>query len=956
MAVIATRRLRALAFLLVIIPTILYLLIFRGESDPVNTSITAPHNIYMSKKLNEKLKSDSKALKVMTIIGTRPETIKMFPIIKELESRNDVISIVLASGQHQQMVAPLLETFSIKEDINLNVMVANQKLTDLSARLITGISQAITETKPDWVLVQGDTTTAFVASLIAFYHKIPVGHVEAGLRTYNRYNPFPEEINRRAIGSLGSIHFAPTPDSSQHLIMEGIPFSQVHITGNTVIDALLWMSKQPPTPKAQSLEAKIYEKHDKSTKPKIVLVTAHRRENWGEPLENICSAIKKLATAHEEVVFVFPMHLNPKVQSVAKRHLSGISNVILWDPLDYDVFAYLMKSVYLVMTDSGGIQEEATAFSVPILVLRETTERPEGVNAGMAKLIGTKEENVLYEGNKMLTDKDYYNKYVKHSSPYGDGKAAKKIVDMVTSKDVLEHAGSGNMITEVQKIASEIPVPPPYPVNPKKRTLNELLEMKSNFPENGDGKGDDGIIAIISTYKRPKTILRIVEACLNQSVPPKEVWITAFSSPFEREYRQIIDDYNSKNLTNIPIHLITGGPQFTYFARFQVALLASTKYVALLDDDVIPEGIHAFRNMLHTFNLQSNEYYGMYGCKGHVINTEQSALEQSEYYYNYFTHEPNVIEMADVVGGLWFMKREWVKYMFIEDPITLATAEDFQITAMLLKYANIPTFIFPIDKQDKTSFLHSADFEEISDAEKTTGNGEKIYNGKGYDPHHLRNVVSWYLLNRGMTRPLAHMMYDRHDNVLMFVKDSLQAESLSKSYAALKERKESSKQDGKIIRPWVALAGLNTHTDEDNEKELAAIQKIFHTSIDWASNFLGYWTLELGRLDYGMDKGKDLMARTMQSFHHAIANTQPIAVVLTTDGIDESTVGAGLTAADYGTPIIVLDTKGNMEHSRHEAKWRKVLYGVADIVLDDETELMVYLDSIRNAIHRKTIG
>ncbi|KAJ3252186.1 hypothetical protein HK103_001797 [Boothiomyces macroporosus] len=895
-------------------------------------------------------------MKVMTIIGTRPETIKMFPIIKELEKRHNVVSIVLASGQHQQMVAPLLETFSIKEDINLNVMVANQKLTDLSARLIIGISQAIAETKPDWVLVQGDTTTAFVASLIAFYHKIPVGHVEAGLRTYNRYNPFPEEINRRVIGSLGSIHFAPTPESSQHLIMEGIPFPQVHITGNTVIDALLWMSNQPPTKKAQRLEAKIYENHSKSSKPKIVLVTAHRRENWGEPLENICGAIKKLASTHSEVVFVFPMHLNPKVQSVAKGHLSGMANVILWDPLDYDVFAYLMKSVYLVMTDSGGIQEEATAFSVPILVLRETTERPEGVNAGMAKLIGTKEENVVYEGNRMLTDKEYYNKYVKVNSPYGDGKAAMKIVDMVTSKEVLEHAESGSMITEVQKHASEIPMPPSPPLNPKKRTLKELMEMKSNFPENGDGKGDNGIIAIISTYKRPKTIIRIVEACLNQSVPPKEVWITVFSSPYEGEYRKIIDEYKSKNLTDVPIHLITGGPQFTYFARFQVALLAPTKYVALLDDDVIPEGIHAFRNMLHTFNLQSNEYYGMYGCKGHVINTEQLEKEQSEYYYNYFTHEPNTIEMADVVGGLWFMKREWVKYMFIEDPITIATAEDFQITAMLLKYANIPTFIFPVDKEDKTSYLHSADFEDISEGEKTTGNGGKMYNGKEWDPHHLRNTVAWFLLNRGMTRPWAHQMYDRHDNVLMFVKDTVQANALAKSYDQLRAKKETAKHEGKIIRPWVAFAGLKTHTDEQNIEHLNEIQKIFNTNIDWNSNFLGYWTLELGRLDFGMDKGKDLMARTMQAFHHSIVNTQPIAVVLTTEGIDESTVGAGLTAADYGSPVIVLDTKSNTEYSRHESKWRKVLYGVADVVLDDETELMVYLDSIRSAMHRKTIG
>ncbi|KAJ3317621.1 hypothetical protein HDV06_001353 [Boothiomyces sp. JEL0866] len=897
------------------------------------------------------LQNSNHSLRVLSIIGTRPETIKMFPVINELQQRSDVLSIVLATGQHQEMVAPLLKTFGIKVDINLNVMVANQKLPDLSAKLMSGISDAIAKTKPDWILVQGDTTSAFIASVAAFYHKIPVGHVEAGLRTYQRYNPFPEELNRRVIGSLASVHFAPTTESYKHLIREGLPNSLVQVTGNTVIDALKWMSDQPPTENALALEQKIHENCSDCDKMKIVLVTAHRRENWGKPLEHICRAIKSLAHEHPHVRFVFPMHLNPEVRKVAQKELAGVQNVVLCEPLDYDVFAHLMKSVYLVMTDSGGIQEEATAFSVPILVLRETTERPEGVNAGVAKLIGTKETDIFSEGNRMLVDSEYYSSFVKTSSPYGDGYAAKRIVDTITSTDVNSKAITGSMISEVS--LEEIPVPPEPPKMAANRTLEELLALKSNFPENGDGVGDNGITAIISTYKRPKTIIRIVEAILNQSIPPKEIWITAFSTPYEAEYRRLIDEFKASGKTQIPVHLITGAPQFTYFARFQAGLLAPTKYVAIFDDDVIPEGIHAFRNMLHTFNLESNEYYGMYGCKGHVINTEQKTLEQSEYYYNYFTHEPKIIEEADVVGGLWFMKRDWVKFMFVEDPITIATGEDFQITAMLLKHANIPTFIFPITKEDKTSYLHSEDFEAIADGEKTTGNGLKQYNGLDWDPHYLRNTVAWYLLNRGMTRPRAYMMYQRHVNVMFYVKDNLQAQSLVSAYKEILKLKQEGVQDGKIWRPFVSYGGLHTHTDQQNFEHLSEIQAIFGTSVKWRDNYLGYWTLELGRGDYGLDRGKDLISRTMLSFHHQVVNTQPIAVVLTTGHIDESTVGAGLTAVDYGTPVIVIDAQQAKEYTPYERKWRKVLLGLANAVVYDELELVSYLKSIRAAMNIK---
>lgn len=397
-----------------------------------NVLLNKTDEVYLSSSLDEKLSGGK--LKVISIIGTRPETIKMFPIIKMLQEHPDISSIVLASGQHQKMVEPLLKTFGIHVDINLNVMVAQQGLTAMTERLVNRIGKAIEHTKPDWILVQGDTSTAFIAGLISFYHKIPVGHVEAGLRTYHRYSPFPEEINRRLLGSLSSIHFSPTTVSSQHLAMEGIPASRIHVTGNTVIDALKWMAEQPPSNAASALMDAVYTGIADRSKVRIVLVTAHRRENLGEPLTHICNAILKLVQTVPDIHVVFPIHLNPAVQQVVRSILSDNPRIILWDPLDYDVFAYLMKYVHLVMTDSGGIQEEATAFSVPILVLRDTTERPEGVSAGMAKLIGTDQETIFNEGSKMLTDDAYYQTMVRANSPYGDGTAAKIIVDLLLSK------------------------------------------------------------------------------------------------------------------------------------------------------------------------------------------------------------------------------------------------------------------------------------------------------------------------------------------------------------------------------------------------------------------------------------------------------------------------------------------------------------------------------------------
>lgn len=370
-----------------------------------------------------------KKIKVMTIFGTRPEAIKMAPLVKELKKNSDKIeSVVCVTAQHRQMLDQVLEIFDIKPDYDLNIMKARQTLVEIVTRSLEGLDEVMKEAQPDIVLVHGDTSTTFVGSLAAFYNKISVGHVEAGLRTYNKYFPYPEEINRRITGVIADMHFAPTQRNYDNLASEKVDPSTIYITGNTVVDAL------------QTTVRDDYEFKDETLKnidwnsKRVIIMTAHRRENLGKPLENICSAVRDIVLKHEDVEVVYPVHLNPSVREVAFKILGDLDRVKLIEPVNADELHNAIKRGYLVLTDSGGLQEEAPSLGKPVLVLRNETERPEAIDAGTVKIAGVDKENIFSMTEKLLNDKDAYDKMAKAVNPYGDGHASERIVKAIIDK------------------------------------------------------------------------------------------------------------------------------------------------------------------------------------------------------------------------------------------------------------------------------------------------------------------------------------------------------------------------------------------------------------------------------------------------------------------------------------------------------------------------------------------
>jgi len=361
-------------------------------------------------------------LKVMTIFGTRPEAIKMAPLVLELQKHPEKIeSIVTVTAQHRQMLDQVLSIFGITPDFDLNIMKDRQTLIDVTTRGLEGLDKVMKEAKPDIVLVHGDTTTTFIASLAAFYNQIPVGHVEAGLRTWDKYSPYPEEMNRQLTGVMADLHFSPTAKSATNLQKENKDESRIFITGNTAIDALQTTVK----------ETYSHPVLEKLGNDRLVLMTAHRRENLGEPMRNMFRAIKRLVDKHEDVQVVYPVHMNPVVREIANEILGEHNRIHLIEPLDVIDFHNVAARSYLMLTDSGGVQEEAPSLGVPVLVLRDTTERPEGIEAGTLKLAGTDEETIFGLADELLSDKEAHDKMVKASNPYGDGRASERIVEAI---------------------------------------------------------------------------------------------------------------------------------------------------------------------------------------------------------------------------------------------------------------------------------------------------------------------------------------------------------------------------------------------------------------------------------------------------------------------------------------------------------------------------------------------
>lgn len=363
--------------------------------------------------------------KIMCVFGTRPEAIKMAPVVKAIEAEEKLQSVVVVTAQHREMLDQVLHLFQIAPDYDLNLMKANQTLTDITAGVLAGLEAILKQEKPDLVLVHGDTTTTFAAALAAFYQQIPVGHVEAGLRSGHLYSPYPEEANRKLTGTLAALHFSPTPEAQANLLAEHIDAKQIFVTGNTVIDALLHTVQEGYTFHDQALAQFL------SSPKKKVLITAHRRENLGQPMAHIFQAVRRLHEELSEAVFLFPMHKNPKVRELADDILGGLERVHRIEPLDYEPFANAMAKVDLILTDSGGLQEEAPALGKPVLVLRDNTERPEAVKAGTVRLVGTDEELIYQTAKILLTNATAYQEMQQAINPYGDGQACRRIIQAV---------------------------------------------------------------------------------------------------------------------------------------------------------------------------------------------------------------------------------------------------------------------------------------------------------------------------------------------------------------------------------------------------------------------------------------------------------------------------------------------------------------------------------------------
>ena len=363
-------------------------------------------------------------IKVMSIFGTRPEAIKMAPLVKELESRKEIESIVCVTAQHREMLDQVLETFKIKPDYDLNIMKQGQTLSEVTTRALLGLEDVFKQEKPDIVLVHGDTTTTFAGALAAFYNQIAIGHVEAGLRTYDKYSPYPEEMNRQMVDCMTDMFFAPTELSKSNLLKQNIDESKIYVTGNTAIDAM----------KTTVVKEYNNEVFDWIGNDRMILLTAHRRENLGDPMRNIFRAIRRIVEEFDDIKVVYPIHMNPKVREVANEILDGCDKVKLIEPLEVFDFHNFQNKSYIILSDSGGIQEEAPSLGKPVLVLRDTTERPEGIDAGTLKLVGTDEEVIYKETKRLLTDEKEYERMSKASNPYGDGHTSERIADAIIKK------------------------------------------------------------------------------------------------------------------------------------------------------------------------------------------------------------------------------------------------------------------------------------------------------------------------------------------------------------------------------------------------------------------------------------------------------------------------------------------------------------------------------------------
>ncbi|CAF0935058.1 unnamed protein product [Adineta steineri] len=725
-------------------------------------------NYYKNKQIFDISINNKSLPKILIVLGTRPEGIKCAPLIAELKSdyyRSKFQIIVLSTGQHREILRQSLMGFKQTVDIDLDLMMNNQSLPDLFHRIFFQINEQINLIKPDLLIVQGDTTTALVSALVAAYNQIPVAHVEAGLRTFNLSNPFPEELNRKIIDSFAKLMFAPTTFAKEVLIREGACETDIFITGNTGVDAFYQYYKQEIPNKNNSILRIIDNFKKKSlnkTHSVVILVTMHRRENF-QYLSDMCRAIKTIANKHNgKILIILPVHPNPNVKNVVLKILNNLDNVKIVDPISYDIFGYVLLESDIILTDSGGIQEEVVSIGKPVILMRMTTERPEGIYLGTIKQIGIFYDDIIKAVDDELINIKITNQTSKRNI-FGDGTASKQIATIIENyfsgkyksnikcmtkfrqdsiaqyvysyKNISSHTIRRNMIINLTKVQSAL-------------SLDEILRIPSQYNISKKNEDRFALTAIIGLYRREGIIRRWIEALLIQTHPPKEIWFIHFASPIAdkldveiKEMRSLFyngSDYCNKwcienkckmNDTNnngiksncteqciefcmkLPSMLFVGmgEMQLKYFGRFQLALQCRTKYVIVFDDDCIPQKRYLEIAM---YTINTKEYRGILGTKG------TPAAEN--YYYGPVSKSNQIIEV-DVVGGSWFMESEWVKLMFHDKIYSWNTGEDFHLCANARKYANIRSFVMPVDKNDDSTHSFTKDYLQISNKGDTTG-------------------------------------------------------------------------------------------------------------------------------------------------------------------------------------------------------------------------------------------
>ncbi|CAF3548725.1 unnamed protein product [Rotaria sp. Silwood1] len=709
--------------------------------------------------------------KILIVIGTRPETIKCAPLITELKSdhySSRFQVIVLSTGQHRQILQQTLIAFQQKIDINLDLMIYNQQLSKLFSRIFYGVTEQINLIQPNLLIVQGDTTTALASSLAAAYHHIPVAHVEAGLRSFNLSNPYPEEINRKIIDSFAKLMFAPTTFAKEVLLREGACETDIFVTGNTGVDAFYQYYKRMNATNDISILRTINHfkrNYTNSNNSTIILVTMHRRENF-EYLFEMCRAISTIAKENENnVLIILPVHPNPNVKHVVLTNLDGLNNVKIVDPISYDIFGHVLLQSDIVMTDSGGIQEEAVSIGKTVILMRMTTERPEGIYLGTIKQIGIDYDEIVKAVNIELKNFKSINRTLQ-TNIFGDGKASKRIATIIDNYFYDQHKPNLKCTTKfhqdsiAQVVYSHLNLSniPSHTIRrnimnnlTKVRpalTLNELLKLPSQYNISKKNEETFAITAIIGMYKREGLIRRWIEALILQTHPPKEIWIVYFASPITHKLKIEIDEIRSlfnngsnycyewctEKICNINIttdnktisncfdkclnfcmklpsvlFVAMGEMQLKYFGRFQLALQCRTKYVVVFDDDCIPQARY-FETALFTINTE--QYRGILGTKG--------TAAEPNVFYGPVSRSNKIIE-ADVVGGSWFMESEWIKLMFHDKIYSWNTGEDFHLCANARKYANLRSFVMPVDGKDISTHSFSKDYLAISDKGDTTG-------------------------------------------------------------------------------------------------------------------------------------------------------------------------------------------------------------------------------------------